>query len=646
MLHLMKRWLFIALTIAGLASARAKVSPEDLAKLPPAAAKPVDFVRDIQPILEKKCLQCHGRGHDKGGFRIDDRALLLGESDSGKSVVTGNSRDSYLIHLVAGLEPDNIMPQKGGKLTAEQVSLLRAWIDQGAAWPKEVSFAKQPPRNLKPVAVELPPAKPTENPIDVLLKPYFMANKVQPGDLVEDRVFARRAYLDLVGLLPEPAELDAFLADRSRDKREKLVRKLLGDDQRYAEHWLTFWNDLLRNDYRGTGYIDGGRKQITAWLFSSLKTNKSYDKFVAELVHPKPETEGFAKGIVWRGVVNASQLPPIQAAQNISQVFMGVNLKCASCHDSFIDDWKLSDAYSLASVYSDGPLEMVECDKPLGKNAKVAFIYPELGALVASTNKADRTARLAEVMTSRDNGRLSRTIVNRLWQRFFGHGLVANVDEMEQPAWHPELLNWLAEDFVAHGYDLRHTMARILTSRAYQTEAVLETAAPEKGYVFHGPSVRRMSAEQFVDALSQLTGLWREKPAGDFKFTTNQLAELKGRTRAALVAADPLMVALDRPNREQVVTVRQSTPTTLQALELTNGGTLNDTLKRGAAKLASSNDTKTLVQQTYTKAFSRKPGWTERRAASQLVGGDKPTPAGTEDFLWTIVMQPEFQLIY
>ena len=217
---------------------------------------------------------------------------------------------------------------------------------------------------------------------------------------------------------------------------------------------------------------------------------------------------------------------------------------------------------------------------------------------------------------------------------------------MEQPAWHPELLNWLAEDLVAHGYDLRHTMARILTSRAYQMEAVREAALSEKGYVFRGPSVRRMNAEQLVDAISQLTGLWRDKPTGDFKFTTNQLAELKGRTRAALVAADPLMVALDRPNREQVVTVRQSTPTTLQALELTNGGTLNDTLKRGAAKLAGSTDTKTLVQLTYTKAFSRKPGWSERRTASQLVGPDKPTPAGTEDFLWAIVMQPEFQLIY
>jgi hypothetical protein len=143
----------------------------------------------------------------------------------------------------------------------------------------------------------------------------------------------------VIGLLPPPEELAAFLASSEPAKRERLVDRLLGDNQAYATHWFSFWNDLLRNDYRGTGYIDGGRKQISTWLHSALATNLPYDRFVAQLVHPTPETEGFTKGIVWRGVVNASQTPPMQAAQNISQIFMGVNLKCASCHDSFIDDW-------------------------------------------------------------------------------------------------------------------------------------------------------------------------------------------------------------------------------------------------------------------------------------------------------------------
>ena len=106
----------------------------------------------------------------------------------------------------------------------------------------------------------------------------------------------------------------------------------------------------MRNDYAGTGYIDGGRKAITDWLYKSLVNNKPYDQFVRELIDPSPESEGFSKGIKWRGRVNASQVPEIQFAQNISQVFLGLNMKCASCHDSFIDVWKLDDAYGLAAI--------------------------------------------------------------------------------------------------------------------------------------------------------------------------------------------------------------------------------------------------------------------------------------------------------
>ena len=194
---------------------------------------------------------------------------------------------------------------------------------------------------------------------------------------------------------------------------------------------------MLRNDYKGTGYIDGGRKQITTWLYSALLTNMPYDQFVAQLINPTPDSEGFTKGIVWRGVVNASQTPQMQAAQSICQVFMGVNLKCASCHDSFINDLTLADAYGLAGIYADGPLEMVRCDRPTGKKADLRFIYPELGAFDSDLEKPARLQRLAEIITQPQDARLTRTLVNRLWQRFFGRGLVEPVDDMEKPAWNP-----------------------------------------------------------------------------------------------------------------------------------------------------------------------------------------------------------------
>ena len=201
-----------------------------------------------------------------------------------------------------------------------------------------------------------------------------------PKPVVEDRVIrpphlprSHRAAAQL------RRSWSAFLPDAAPDKRAQLVRRLLADREGYAEHWLTFWNDLLRNDYKGAGFIDGGRKQISGWLYHALATNLPYDRFVAELVNPTSASEGFSRGIIWRGNVNASMLPPMQAAQSVSQVFMGVNLKCASCHDSFVNDWSLSDAYGLAAVYADAPLELVHCDKPTGKLAAMRFLYPELG---------------------------------------------------------------------------------------------------------------------------------------------------------------------------------------------------------------------------------------------------------------------------
>ncbi len=640
--------LSIGLVCAVCINAGAKLTTAQIAQLPPPANHPVSFSRDIKPILEKSCVQCHGHGRNKGDFQIDSRESLLHGGASGPAVVPGHSAESLLIELVMGFDPEELMPKKGTKLTGEQIGLLRAWIDQGLTWDAGVTFAKAEPVNLKPRRPATSDGQDKNaSPVDHLLSAYFAAHEIEPPALVDDRVFARRVYLDVVGLLPPPAELKKFIADRDRDKRVQLVRRLLADQENYALHWLSFWNDLLRNDYKGTGYIDGGRKQITQWLYTSLETNKPYNQFVAELIHPTPPSEGFTKGIVWRGVVNASQTPQMQAAQNISQVFMGVNLKCASCHDSFINDWTLADAYGLASVFADGPLEMVHCDKPTGKTASPQFIYPQLGELEFSTNKNVRLERLAKLVTQREDGRLTRTLVNRLWQRFFGRGLVEPLDDMEKPAWNADLLDWLAEDFADNGYDVKHLMATMLTARAYQLPSVAATESAASNYVFRGPLVRRMSAEQFRDAVGALTTVWYAKP-------NTQVVRADGATnhftsvRAALVAADSLQVAMGRPNREQVVTARAGIATTLEALELTNGAELAGVVKTGAEKILKPPGDASpgkLVPQVYEKALGREPTPAELELAQALVG--QPVQAtGVEDLLWSLAMLPEFQLIY
>jgi hypothetical protein len=603
----------------------------------------VDFERDVKPLLQSACARCHARGNDKGGFRFDNRELLLKGGDTGAAIVVGRSDESLLVSLVAGLDPDMVMPQKGSRLTDEQIGVLRAWIDTGALWPDGVTFAKTPPRNLAPRGPALPTAG-DRSAVDVLLDPYFAQHGV-PSSRATDTRFIRRATLDVVGLLPTPVEVAAFVADTAPDKRRRLVDSLLARDHEYAQHWMAFWSDLLRNEYRGTGYIDGGRKQISGWLYDALASNLPYDQFVTALVDPTPATVGFTKGIVWRGVVNASQTPEMQAAQNVAQVFMGVNLKCASCHDSFIDDWQLRDAYGLASVFATTTLEMVECDRPTGRTAPIKFLYDGIGSIDRDAARDVRMRQLAAALVAPDNGRVSRTIVNRLWARFMGRGLVEPLDDMEQPSWHPDLLDWLAEDLVSHKYDLKHAMRQILTSDAYSREAV-DLRDREDSWVFRGPAIRRLSAEQFADALGALTGV--ALPA-DPKFELLPMASHQPQPsgRAVLAMADPLTTALGRPNREQVVTRRAEAATTLQALELANGSTLAERLEKGSVAILETGvrTPEAIADVMFTRALGRKPTVHELALARDLLG-PAPKPDAVEDLLWSVVMLPEFQLVH
>jgi hypothetical protein len=684
------------------------------------------------------------------------------------------------------------------------------------------------------------------NPIDRFLHGYFAEHKVAVREPVSDRVFARRASFDLVGMPPSPAELAAFETDARPDKRDRFVEKLLADQPAYTAHWLTFWNDLLRNAYHGTGFIDGGRKQITGWLYAALYENRPYDRFVHELVSPVvgSGSEGFTYGIKWRGTVNESQRREIQAAQSVGQVFLGTNLKCASCHDSFVNHWKLIDAYALASVFADGPLELHRCDQPTGVPSTVGFLYPQLGSIDPQASRADRARQLADLLIHAENGRLARTIVNRLWAKLFGRGLVEPLDNMDAEPWHQDLLDFLASDLAEHGFDLKHTLRLLATSRAYQLPGVGldRDVLSSESFVFRGPFVKRLSAEQFVDTVVALTSTWPEADAASMKvdgrgqggqlgaiapalaegppkpalagpplqkakwlwsspgareaappqtiylrrvwmldarpargiatFTADNSFELfingksvgksdnwnaplqidvtealaagknviglkaanggtspnpagaigeivalsadgkpaatfstddawvvsetaaeewlkadfdasswksaavlgdagvapwnvaaiveRGlagpasaaqlppgfRVRAALLPLDALQSALGRPNREQVVSARDTAPTMLQALELTNGTLLGQHVQRGAAywHKQAANDSQTLIDQIYQTALSRPPTDTERRLAAGIIGGP-PTPEGLEDFLWTICMLPEFQLV-
>ncbi len=472
-------------------------------------AAPVDFAHEVVPILRKHCVECHAGDKKKGGLSMNTRVSLLEGGENGAVVTAGQTQKSKLLEAIVSADPDVRMPPKGERLSPVEVATLRAWVEQGAVWTEGFAFKKpayEPP--LRPRQPVLPEARAgRSHPIDRVLDGWLADKGAPTPVLADDATFLRRVTLDLIGMLPSAEEARAFAADRRPDKRALLVRSLLARNVDYADHWMVFWNDLLRNDYAGTGYIDGGRKQITNWLYVSLLANKPYDVFARELVAPSSDSEGFAKGIIWRGAVSAAQAPELQYSQSVSQTFLGINMKCASCHDSFVDRWKLRDAYGLAAIYSDHPMELVRCDIPTGKPAVAAWPFPELGQVDATKPREERLAQLAALITHPDNGRFQRTIVNRLWHRLMGRGVVHPVDAMQTQPWNQDLLDVLANRLVESKYDLKGVLEFIATSQAYQSRAeILSRDADDKGYVYRGPRAKRLTAEQFVDAVWRLTG--------------------------------------------------------------------------------------------------------------------------------------------
>jgi len=605
---------------------------------------------NVRTILAHNCYACHNATKTKGGLRLDKKEFIFKGGENGPILVAGNSEKSDMIRRVKlPFGHDDAMPTKGKRLSKEDVAMLEYWIQQGAPWPTGPEKSLYRVAALEPRMPTVPKATAGINqPIDLFVNDYFKKNKISWQKSVDDKTYIRRIYLDVTGLLPSPESINAFVSDTRSNKREVLVDKLLANNEGYAQHWLTFWNDALRNDYSGTGYITNGRFGITKWLYGSLKNNKPYDTFVKELISPTKESEGFIRGIQWRGTINSSQSTEMQAAQNVSQVLLGLNLKCTSCHDSFISDWKLDDAYAFANVFSSKTLEIHRCDLPTGRMAGYGVLYSSLGKIKETNITAERLVSLADILVQKKNGRLYRTLVNRVWAQLMGRGIVEPVDMMDNEPWSQDLLDWLASDFTANGYDMKRLMRQILISKTYQTPAMglkesqMLTAS---NFVFKGIMKRRITAEQFADAVSQSffplytdSALVKKMLPADIK---NDIPF----ARASLVKNDPFLTALGRPNRENVSTSRISQANLLQALELTNGNKFNLSLRKGAEIWAQKYQTgESLVKALYLKALGREPSFKEITLAVKYIG-KKPSVEGIQDLVWAVTLLPEFQLI-
>lgn len=364
--------LFLFLGACGLTAAPAVV---DVSKLPPAANRPVDFVKEIRPILEKSCQSCHGAEKQKSSYRLDSKsgALKGGETYS-PAIKPGDSAGSPLIHLVAGLVPDERMPAKGDPLTPEQIGLLRAWIDQGAVWSEEGRMEVDPIKShwaFQPVKRPAEPAlanrkSQTGNPIDSIIAAKLAEKKLHPSPEADRVTLIRRLYFVMLGMPPAPEEVDAFLADKKPDAFERLVDKVL-DDPRYGERWGRHWLDVIR--FAESNGFETNRERPNAWRFrdyiiAAFNSDKPYDQFIREQLAGDALGVDVATGYLVGGAVDIVGSPdPVLTAQQradelddmvgtTSTAFLGLTLGCARCHSHKFDPIAHREYYAMAAIFS------------------------------------------------------------------------------------------------------------------------------------------------------------------------------------------------------------------------------------------------------------------------------------------------------
>ncbi|MDF1787480.1 MAG: DUF1553 domain-containing protein [Verrucomicrobiales bacterium] len=587
------------------------------------AAKINDQPQAVHPgraILREHCTRCHG-SKAKGDLRLNTREAAIAGGETGvAAIVPGSPHTSAIMRRILSRDLDERMPPKGKRLTGKEVDLLEAWITKGAPW------------NTVTERTHIPP------PLD-------------------DATFLRRLYLDTVGIFPTTEDIKKFKCDESDDRTERWVKKLI-KDHRHADHWTSYWQDVLAENPRLVKGKLNNTGPFRWWIYEALRDKLPFDQFVSELIALQGSPlDGGAAGFK---IATENDAPAAAKAHVIATAFLGTEMKCARCHDAPYHQSTQKDLFGLAAMLEGKPLKVPKTStvplsffKRIGDRESKVKMTLEPGTPVepawpfgSSVNgQQSSQERLAWELTRPQNHRFTQVIVNRVWQRYFGQGFVEPASDWEgnEPS-HPQLLDYLARDFIAHGYDLDRLSILILTSDAYRREAELE---PTKERLFEAPLKRRLSAEQLVDSLFAATGvpIYSEELTLDVPGTSSaatfqnlgrptrawhfvSLASDRDRPSLTLPRADSIVSVMKafgwRPDRSEPITVREMETTVLQPGMLANGvfATWITRLSpfSDLTKLAIEADTPhALANELYSRFLSRDPVEAEQTAILALL---------------------------
>ena len=498
------------------------------------------------------------------------------------------------------------------------------------------TFAKAPKRNF----------------IDTHVSNKLRRLNLPPSPRCSDGEFLRRAYLDTIGVLPTADETRKFLADKSKDKRDKLIEQLLKRPE-FVDYWTYKWSDLL--------LLSGKRlrpKALTAfyqWIRKSVEQNKPWDEFATDIVTATGST-------FENGAANFYSLhqEPLDMAETVSMAFLGMSIQCAKCHDHPLEKWTNDQYYGFANLFARVRGKGWGGDFRNGDGNRVIFTVPrgELiqprtgkpqtprpldGEAVSMTSTRDRREHVAKWLTSAKNPYFSKAIANRVWANFFGIGIVNNVDDMRltNPPSNEPLLEALSQHLIKNKYDLKSLMRAILQSETYQRSGVPLPANKADARFFSRYYPRRLKAEVMLDIVSQVTG------------SPTTFKGYKKGTRAMQLrdseVASYFLEAFGRPDR--LITCeceRSDEPSMTQVLHIVNGATLNEKLaaknNRIAGLLKAKMRDYKIVEELYLSALSRYPRDDEMRRILAVLAKAPPKERRlvVEDLYWGVLSSKEF----
>ncbi len=524
-----------------------------------------------------------------------------------------------------------------------------------------------------PVRITFVPARPgfkerkvaPRNYVDKLIFSKLKTLRMNPSELCRDEEFMRRAYLDLLGILPAASEAQNFVADHRPEKRARLVDELLQRPE-FAEFWALKWADLLRMEER---VLDRkGSENFLHWIRQSIDEGKPMDQFARELIAARGSTYQEPAANYYRAIRE-----PAARAEAAAQVFLGIRLQCAQCHNHPFDRWTQDDYYGWAGFFSAVQYKVLEnkrrdsndshefkgeqvvyaADRKPMKNPRSGKpVSPRfLGDAVSpAENPTDKLDELAQWMTSARNPLFARSQVNRIWFHLMGRGIVDPIDDFRptNPASHPELLDRLAADFVQSKFDLRHMIRLIMDSRTYQLSAIPNETNGDDEMNYSHIWPRRLSAEQLLDCEGQVTGApvkFAGYPAGmRAAQIPGTVADRKHDRKASEV--DQVLEVFGKPQRLLSCECERSAETTMgQAFQLISGPAINEMLTRPGNRIAelaqSQSSNEATVTELYWSALTRAPQKSELANGTKLLAhGDRKK--AIEDLCWALLNAKEF----